>query len=68
MAPIPAMTATSNAKKRLIAAHQDEYDRYLAEEREKLGLPANPEQAKLMAKKAKLEKQLAEINGQLNGN
>jgi hypothetical protein len=68
MAPIPAMTATSNAKKRLIAAHQAEFDGYLSEEREKLGLPANPEQARLLAKKQKLEKQLAEINGQLNGN
>jgi hypothetical protein len=65
------MAANIAARKRLIVAHQEEHDRYLKEERVARGLPAERTKgisvAKLQERKAKLEKQLQEVNAILNG-
>ena len=66
-----AMAANIAARKRLIAAHQEEHDRYLKEERVERGLPAERTKgisvAKLKERRERLEKQLREVNAILNG-
>lgn len=54
------------ARKKLIEAHQDEYDSYVREERISRGLPADPAEAKLLARREKLRRELEKIDGQLN--
>jgi len=65
-----AMAANIAARKRLIAAHQEEHDRYLKEERVERGLPAERTKGisikKLQERKERLEKQLQEVNAILN--
>jgi hypothetical protein len=62
-----ANKAATAARKRLIEEHQNEYDEYLREERVAVGLPADPKHAALIARREKLEKQLAELNERLEG-
>ena len=60
-----ANKAATMARKKLIDAHTDEYNQYLREARTSLGLPADPNEAKLIARREKLQRQLEEINNQL---
>jgi hypothetical protein len=53
-----AMKARGEAVKRLVAAHQEEYNELLIEERVKLGLPGD--QAAAIREK-KIQKHLAEL-------
>jgi len=62
----PAMQASNAAKKRVLDAHPEEYQRYVREEREARGLDGNPEEAKLRKQLKKLEDRAEKLRNQLN--
>jgi len=55
------MSARNSAVKQLIAAHQDEYDKMVGDQREARGLPRDPKDAAKKQRIERLRRQLKEL-------